>query len=373
MKILMTTDTVGGVWSYSLELIRALAPLGVEVSLATLGAASADQREEARALENLRLFESHYKLEWMEEPWEDVKHSGEWLMALERRIGPDLVHLNGYSHGQCPFSAPVMVVAHSCVLSWFEAVKGHPAPGHWDRYRLEVAAGLLGANRVVAPSRFMLDAIQRHYCGLRHTQVIYNGRDAAKYMPGKKEAFILSAGRLWDEAKNVGALDAVANRLPWPVVVAGETQFSGSDARPLHVRALGRLPQDELRPWFARAGVYCLPARYEPFGLSVLEAALSGCALVLGNIASLREIWGEAAVYVSPDDGDELAKVLSHLCSRPAERARLAAAAHERALDYTSRKMGDAYYSAYQKLIRGGSGETQEHALICESSSSITR
>ncbi len=32
-----------------------------------------------------------------------------------------------------------------------------------------------------------------------------------------------------------------------------------------------------------------LPARYEPFGLSVLEAALSGCALVLGDIPSLRE------------------------------------------------------------------------------------
>jgi glycogen synthase len=54
--------------------------------------------------------------------------------------------------------------------------------------------------------------------------------------------------------------------------------------------------------WYARASIYALPARYEPFGLSALEAALSGCALILGDIPSLREVWLEAAPYVSPDD-----------------------------------------------------------------------
>ena len=37
MKILMTADTVGGVWTYALELAGALAPHGVEVALATMG------------------------------------------------------------------------------------------------------------------------------------------------------------------------------------------------------------------------------------------------------------------------------------------------------------------------------------------------
>ena len=64
----------------------------------------------------------------------------------------------------------------------------------------------------------------------------------------------------------------------------------GVAALPL-LEALGKLPAAEMKLWFAHAAIYCLPARYEPFGLSVLEAGLSGCALVLGDIPSLREIW----------------------------------------------------------------------------------
>ena len=50
------------------------------------------------------------------------------------------------------------------------------------------------------------------------------------------------------------------------------------------------------------AAIYALPARYEPFRLEVLEAAAPGCALVLGDIASLRELWDGAALFVAPDD-----------------------------------------------------------------------
>ena len=46
----------------------------------------------------------------------------------------------------------------------------------------------------------------------------------------------------------------------------------------------GQLTTAEVRNVINTASIYALPARYEPFGLSILEAALSGCALVLGDI-----------------------------------------------------------------------------------------
>src|SRR4051794_23902334 len=96
--ILMTADTVGGVWTYALQLTRALANFDVEVILATMGAPlSDDQREEIRGLSNLRVFESSYKLEWMEQPWGDLARAGEWLLDLERRLKPDVVHLNSFT------------------------------------------------------------------------------------------------------------------------------------------------------------------------------------------------------------------------------------------------------------------------------------
>src|SRR5688500_4368059 len=124
-RILMTADTVGGVWTYAMELCAALAPHGVDVALATLGAPLADaQRRQVDRLDNVRVYDGgHFKLEWMPEPWEDVSRSGEWLLEIERSERPEVVHLNGYAHGSLPWSAPTVVVGHSCVCSWWQAVK----------------------------------------------------------------------------------------------------------------------------------------------------------------------------------------------------------------------------------------------------------
>src|SRR3954471_11927209 len=86
--ILMTADTLGGVWSYALTLADALRPYGVTVHLATMGAApSADQRREAASLPNLTLHASTYRLEWMANPWGDVEEAGEWLLKLANTCG----------------------------------------------------------------------------------------------------------------------------------------------------------------------------------------------------------------------------------------------------------------------------------------------
>jgi glycogen synthase len=143
LRILMTADTVGGVWTYALELARALAPRDVRVDLATMGdRPTPAQRREAREVPGLELFESSFRLEWMEAPWDDVARAGEWLLGLEERLRPDVVHLNGFAHGALPWRAPVLVVGHSCVLSWWQAVRGCPAPPEWDQYRAAARAGL---------------------------------------------------------------------------------------------------------------------------------------------------------------------------------------------------------------------------------------
>jgi glycosyltransferase involved in cell wall biosynthesis len=99
--------------------------------------------------------------------------------------------------------------------------------------------------------------------------------------------------------------------------------------------------------WLSRAAIYALPARYEPFGLSVLEAALRGCALALGDIDSLRENWDGAAAFVDPADPDALAAAINGLIADPARRIRQANLARERSLALTPGRMGEAYYSLY--------------------------
>ncbi|MFL5575003.1 MAG: glycosyltransferase family 4 protein [Gemmatimonadaceae bacterium] len=362
----MTADAVGGVWTYALELARTLARRGARVTLATMGTPpSPAQRADADGIAGLRLHESVYRLEWMDEPWEDVERAGEWLLGLERDLAPDVVHLSGYAHGALPFRAPTVVVAHSCVCSWWRAVKGERAPESWDRYRRAVAAGLAGAGAVVAPTRAMLDALDREYgLPLPRALVVPNGRDAARFAPAAmKEPFVLSAGRLWDEAKNVIALGTAACRMSWPVLVAGEERHPGGADAALScaLRPLGRLPGDELAGWMARAAVFALPARYEPFGLSALEAGLSGCALVLGDIPSLREVWGDAALYVSPDDPGALAETLRALAADAERRTALGERARARGREYTPERMADGYAAAY--LAAGGAASAARDAV----------
>jgi glycogen synthase len=350
--VLMTTDTVGGVWHYAVELARALDERGVHVALATMGAPLTNhQRSQLAELHALRLHESAYKLEWMQHPWVDVDRAGKWLLALERELAPDLLHLNQFAFGALPFAAPALVVAHSCVLSWWRAVHGEAAPRSWDEYRRRVAQGLAGAGLVAAPTRAMLDSLRENYGYAGAGLVLANGRDPQAFRPAAKQEFIFCAGRFWDAAKNCAALQAIAPLLPWPVRVAGSTSHpDGGELLPAQVQCLGELPTPLLAQQLAEAPIYALPARYEPFGLSVLEAALSGCSLVLGDIASLREIWGPAAVYVAPDDYAALRAALCRLIEDPAERERLGDAARARALSFTTDRMADGYLAAYGAL-----------------------
>jgi glycogen synthase len=350
----MTADTVGGVWTYALEVARALQPDGFHFFLATMGRPlTPSQREAARRLHNLDIHESPYKLEWMEEPWEDLSAAGRWLLQLEESLQPDLIHLNNYAFGSLPWTVPVLVVGHSCVLSWWEAVKNEPAPPEWDRYHQEVRRGLRGADLVITPSAAMLHALETYYGPFQASQVIYNARDPRQFPPRAREEFILAVGRLWDEAKNVAALERVAPHIDWPIYVVGDNKHpEGGEATYTSLRSLGSLPATELSSWLGRASIYCLPARYEPFGLSALEAALAGCALVLGDIPSLREIWNDAALYVDPEGPEDLEAALTTLIQDNALRESWAARARERALTYTPGRMAAGYLAAYAGLLQ---------------------
>ena len=355
MRVLMTADTVGGVWTYALDLARLLAGHGCEVTLATMGnyLPHADVRSIART-RGIHLHESNFKLEWMDDPWADVAQAGEWLLEIAARTRPDIVHLNNYAHGPLPWGAPVLMVAHSCVLSWWQSVKAEPAPRQWQRYAETVRRGVHAADYVVAPTQAMLDALHRHYGPLPPAQVIHNGRSGRRLARGAKEPFILAVGRLWDEAKNVQALDQAAGDVAWPIYVAGQEHHpDGGQRHFTQVHSLGRLAPSELTGWFARAAIYALPARYEPFGLSVLEAALAGCALVLGDIRSLREVWGDAALYVPPDAPEALAATLNRLTRDPQLRQSLAQAAQQRSRQYSEEAMGRRYRQLYQVLLAG--------------------
>jgi glycosyltransferase involved in cell wall biosynthesis len=324
----------------------------VEFLIATMGRAPSEaQRAEAARLPNVQLFTSDFRLEWQDDPWADLDAAGDWLLDLAVDFGPDLIHLNGYTHAALPWSVPVLIVAHSCVLSWWRAVQREPAPPRYAEYGARVGRGLRRAEMVIAPTQAMLDSLHEEYDFATPTGVIPNARRPELFPPGKKREAIFSAGRLWDEAKNVALLERIAPGLAWPLYLIGPARHA-SDSH------LGELSSGALARQLATASIYAAPARYEPFGLGILEAALAECALVLSDIPSLRESWHGAALFASPEDDAAWRDALNRLAQDHGLRADLAARARTRALEFSPARMAWAYRQTYEELVAAAAALT---------------
>ncbi len=348
----MTADTIGGVWTYTLDLVRELTQLGVEPILVTAGRPlNREQRSVLRGIPGLTTYESAYRLEWMEDAWDDVDAMGRWLLQIAGEVNPDLVHLNQYSHAKIAWNKPVLVVSHSDIFSWFHWVKGEKPGTRWHRYHDEVKSALQAADLVVAPTDAALQDLLREYGALPSLKLIPNGRSRDGFREMAKENFILTVGRIWDEGKNISALEEAAEALP--VFAAGSCldPSNGTVKRlPKSMKYLDELPPSTLSQYLGRAGIFALPAKYEPFGLSILEAAMHGCALVLGDIPSLKENWSNAAVFVDPNDSGAIRETLHSLLQDPDRRAELGRLAREKSAAFESKSMGKAYAETYRLI-----------------------
>jgi glycosyltransferase involved in cell wall biosynthesis len=352
-RILMTADAVGGVWTYALDLAAALSCMGVRTMLAVTGPLAEQERRRADAVPGLTLESAPFKLEWMAEAEADLQRTETWLMGLAAGYRPDLVHLNSYSAALVPWGVPSVLVAHSCLATWWQAVHGTRPGPEWEAYIERVRRALRSADAVVAPSAAMRsDMAQAYGEGLGDVRVIHNGRDPRLFAPMAKEPFALCAGRLWDRGKGIDTLDAAAAGLEWTVHAAGPLEGpDGSAARFDHLNCLGALPEVEVARWIARCAVFCAPSRYEPFGLTALEAAMSGSALLLSDIPTFRELWDGAAAFVPAGDAGALHAELADLARDADRRAGLAEAARLRAENYSVAEAARRYARLYGELL----------------------
>lgn len=328
-RVLMTADAMGGVWTYTKDLTSWLHQNGVQVLVAVMGDPPKDSLD-------VPVVHNPVRLEWQDRADPESTASGLlWLRRLADNFQPDLIHLNSYAHASAVWSCPVVVVAHSCVFSWWRAVHGCTPPAEWDGYRARVQQALADADAVVAPSRAMLDnlAVDYGFAAERGT-VIYNFRLQPPVAFAKKENRIVSAGRRWDEAKNLAMLESITGELRWLLTVAG-----------------GEYGREAMDTLLDRARIFAHPALYEPFGLGVLEAAQRGCALVLADIPSLRELWSDAAVFAHPAEPEAWAAALNQLAEDESLRSRFAALASERSHRFSMPEGGTRYLNLYRAVI----------------------
>jgi len=355
IKILMTADTVGGVWTYTIDLCKALEPYGVTVYLMTMGAlVSKQQNLELKDVSNIVLYESNYKLEWMQDAEQDVLKAKQWVQSAHKNIQPHLLHFNNFGQTANNWNCPVVTVYHSCVQTWWQALKGERPPQEWDWYTKTLKNAIKASDIVVAPSAGMLEQAESVFGKFDNSAVIYNGRDLDTVNYNNKQSFIITAGRVWDEGKNIKFLCDVAQKLPWLVYVAGNNKHPDTGVEPTldNVKFLGQLNPAKLYGYMQKAAIFVMPAKYEPFGLAILEAAKASCALVLSDIPTLREIWGDAALYFNPVDSGAAKNAITRLTDNATLRQDMALKAQKRAREFTAKRMAAEYFNLYKSLLQ---------------------
>jgi glycosyltransferase involved in cell wall biosynthesis len=353
LHLLLTADAVGGVWQYSLDLAHGLAQRGVETTIAVLGPSpTAAQQAEAIRIPRLRLIDTGLPLDWLAPSADEVRRSGERIAALAVRLGADLVQLHAPAlAAEARFSVPIVGVNHSCLASWWDAVVGGSPSGDFA-WRAELAGRGLGAADVaVAPTEAFAEMTQRANRLKRRPVAVHNGRSPLLLPAAARHDFAFTAGRLWDRGKNVATLDRAAALLPVPLYAAGATAGPGGERIALaNASPLGVLETAELAHWLAPRPVFVSAARYEPFGLAVLEAAAAGCPLVLSDIPTFRELWDGAAVFVEPSDAEGFAAAIGEIVGDDSVRTSKGGAAQERAARYTPAATASAMAAIYARL-----------------------
>ncbi len=349
-RLLLTVDTVGGVWPYALDLAVALAPRWDTV-LAVLGPAADPAQSAAAAAAGVRLIDTGLALDWLAPDAAAVAASSAALARLAAAERAALVQINHPAlAAEFATGVPLVVAVHSCVATWWDTMREGALPTAFAWQAEVTARGLAAADAVVAPSAAFAATVAARY-GVA-AQVVHNGRTALPAASVPVADFALTAGRLWDAGKDVATLDRAAARLAVPLTAAGALVGPhGERVAPVHLDLPGRLDATALARLLAARPVFVSAARYEPFGLAVLEAALAGCALVLSDIATFRELWHGVAQFVTPGDDAAFAAAIAALIADPAARAAAGERAQVRGAQFTPAAMAAGMDAIYRRLL----------------------
>lgn len=352
IELFMTADAVGGVFQYALDLAGGLAAHNVHTTLALLGPpASEAQRDMAATVPGLRLIQTGLPLDWLADDLRTADDAAAAVAELASWHGAHVVHLNAPALACATYDAPVVAVLHSCLASWWDAVKQGELPENF-RWRTALTAhGVRCSDVVVCPSVAFAASARRLYG--RKLRVVHNGRNPPPQMqaPEHPAKLAFTAGRLWDEGKNVGVLDEAVSMMDVPLVAAGPIEGpNGANIVLPSIRTLGEIGERELRARLEGRPIFVSAALYEPFGLAVLEAAQAGCPLVLSDIPTFRELWDGAAQFVAPTDARGFADAVNRLVRDPLSRRAAGAAARERSERYSTEAMTRRMVEIYRSL-----------------------
>jgi len=291
------------------------------------------------------------------EAFELPAHSQELRMAWSlpralRRLGAGLCHTQ-YALPLRP-PCPCVVTVHD--LS-FERDRSLMSWKDRTIFRVAVPRAVRRAARVLTVSeRTKADLLDLYRIPAEKVVVSPNGVDPI-FRPRRDDEpspsnsllqgpYVLSVGAIQQRKNQLAALEAAA-AVGMPLVVVGPDKDPGlaAELRRRGARLEGYVTSERLAELYRGAACLVQASRYEGFGLPVLEAMASGTPVVAVPDPALREVGGDAAVFVEEDAlADGIREAIR-------ERDRLALASLERAGAFSWRAAAERTLAVYREIL----------------------
>jgi glycosyltransferase involved in cell wall biosynthesis len=252
--------------------------------------------------------------------------------ARARTFRPDVVYAHflvpaGLVAALAAADAPLVVTAHGRDVRNVGAIPGVAAATRLVARR---------AAAIVAVSDYLRRELEAKVPEARHkTEVVDSGVDLERFplLPAPVgETSFLFVGSLTERKNVVRLADAFETLGEGTLTLVGDGPLRPRLEGRSRIELVGRVPNDQVPEWLARAHVVCQPSLIEPFGQSLLEAMACGRSVVATRIGGPPEfVTDQAGVLVDPADVDALAAAMSAAAAlpRPNESARAEAAKHD--------------------------------------------
>ncbi len=330
-----------GVASYVFGLLDGLRAIEPPIDLTLLGF------EEDRPLFEKWL--DRFSWQPVAEKWRPAVRNIYWhhahLPRLLKKLRTDVLHIPSYRRIVWNPPATQVVTVHDCAAF---AVRGKYDAARMFYGRHVVSRLARQARAVMTVSRATADDVERYF-KIGNARVVWNGIDHAQYRPlpegeiasGLAKAFeqtrpyFLYLARLEHPGKNhVRLIEAFERFVAAHPARHEDLIFGGADwhgAELIHqriaisplrerIRSLGFVGKADLPILYGGATAMVYPSLFEGFGLPPIEAMACGCPVISSPRGSLREVVGDAAHLIDPEDVDDMAAGLAAAPLAPEER-----------------------------------------------------
>ncbi len=143
--------------------------------------------------------------------------------------------------------------------------------------------------------------------------------------------FILNVGTVEPRKNALSLVQAIQNTDIPLIMVGRKTAYAEKIQRFLRknkmenqVLFLEDVSMEELATLYKMADIFVYPSFFEGFGIPVIEALFSGTPVITSGKSSLPEAGGNGALYIDPENPEDLAAKIKFLWNHETERKRLA-------------------------------------------------